>query len=87
MTIHSEYNKFVSFKEINYLFFSKKQFYDINNLSIYGHQAIYNTRFAETLISNHAKNAQNEMAALNNDFIDLANSRGYQLKYLSKGPN
>ncbi|WP_343231700.1 ketopantoate reductase family protein [Tissierella simiarum] len=43
---------------------------------------IYNTKFAETLISNHAKNASQEMYLLSNDFAELAQKNGAALKYL-----
>lgn len=43
-------------------------------------KAAYNTRFAETLISNHANNAKHEMMLLNNDFIILMESKGIELK-------
>lgn len=43
---------------------------------------IYNTKFAETLISNHAINARREMDLLSRDFGELARSKGVLLKYL-----
>lgn len=43
---------------------------------------IYRTKFAETLISNHANNARCEMELLNNDFKELAKEKGISLRYL-----
>lgn len=43
---------------------------------------LYSTRFAETLISNHAIKAKQEMALLSKDFSELANNMGVTLKYV-----
>ncbi|GAA0722508.1 hypothetical protein GCM10008905_14080 [Clostridium malenominatum] len=43
---------------------------------------IYKTKFAETLISNHANNAKYEMELLSNDFEELAKEKCISLKYL-----
>ena len=45
---------------------------------------VFNTKWAETLISNHALVARSEMEMLFNDFIELANNKGYNLKELKK---
>ncbi|WP_395045974.1 hypothetical protein [Flavobacterium sp.] len=45
---------------------------------------IFNTKWAETLISNHALAARIEMEMLCDDFILLAEKKGYQLKELKK---
>ena len=50
---------------------------------------IFNTKWAETVISNHALSGRNEMEMLTNDFIALAESKGYdlvELKKLNKKP-
>lgn len=43
---------------------------------------LYKTKFAETLISNHANKARHEMSLLNNDFEKLAQEKGISLRYL-----
>ncbi len=48
-------------------------------------KTIYKTKFAETLISNHAINAKQEMKLLNNDFAYLAESKGSSLRFLNHG--
>jgi 2-dehydropantoate 2-reductase len=45
---------------------------------------IFNTKWAETVISNHALAARTEMEMLFNDFILLAENKGYNLKELKK---
>lgn len=42
---------------------------------------MFNTKFSEILISNHAKNAKHEMNMLNNDFAELVKSKGVILRY------
>lgn len=44
----------------------------------------FNTKWAETVISNHALNAQNEMKVISNEFVELARSKGYDLKEFKK---
>ncbi len=44
----------------------------------------FNTKWAETVISNHALNARNEMKVISNEFIELAKSKGYNLKEFKK---
>jgi hypothetical protein len=43
---------------------------------------MYSTKFAETLISNHAINAKQEMHLLSNDFAELAQRKGVTLRYI-----
>lgn len=43
---------------------------------------MYDTKFAETLISNHAIKAKNEMCLLSRDFGELTRKKGVNLKYL-----
>ena len=45
---------------------------------------IFNTKWAETFISNHALAARDEMKTLFNDFILLAENKGYNLNELKK---
>ena len=45
---------------------------------------VYNTKWAETVISNHALNARQEMILLTGDFLDLASSKGFELNELRK---
>ena len=45
---------------------------------------IFNTKWAETFISNHALAARDEMEMLFNDFILLAENKGYNLNELKK---
>ena len=45
---------------------------------------VFNTKWAETVISNHALTARDEMEMLFNDFILLAEEKGYTLKELKK---
>jgi 2-dehydropantoate 2-reductase len=40
----------------------------------------FNTKWAETVISNHALNARNEMKVISCELIELARSKGYNLK-------
>lgn len=42
---------------------------------------MYNTKFCETLISNHALNAKHEMDLLNHDFAELVKRRGKNDKF------
>lgn len=44
----------------------------------------YNTKWAETVISNHALNARNEMKVISYELIKLAKSKGYNLKEFEK---
>lgn len=46
--------------------------------------ALFNTKWAETVISNHALSARSEMEMLTNEFIGLAKSYGYDLSELQK---
>ena len=45
---------------------------------------VFNTKWAETVISNHALAARDEMEMLFNDFILLAEEKGYNLNELKK---
>ncbi len=45
---------------------------------------VYNTKWAETVISNHALNARKEMELICNEFIELAESKGFQLYEFKK---
>lgn len=45
---------------------------------------LFNTKWAETVISNHALSGRYEMEMLTNDFIELAESKGYDLVELKK---
>lgn len=45
---------------------------------------IFNTKWAETVISNHALSGRDEMEMLTKDFIILAESKGYELVELKK---
>lgn len=40
---------------------------------------VYKTKWAETVISNHALNAKQEMDKISNDFLKLADLHGYNL--------
>jgi 2-dehydropantoate 2-reductase len=53
----------------------------ILNLSM---KYVFHTHWAETVISNHALNARNEMKVLSNELIELAKSKGYNLKEFKK---
>lgn len=44
----------------------------------------FNTKWAETIISNHALVARNEMKVISKEFIELARSKGYNLKEFEK---
>jgi 2-dehydropantoate 2-reductase len=44
----------------------------------------FNTRWAETVISNHALNARNEMKVISNEFLALAETKGYTLSAFKK---
>ncbi|MBI5009545.1 MAG: ketopantoate reductase family protein [Bacteroidia bacterium] len=44
----------------------------------------FNTKWAETVISNHALNARNEMKVISTEFIELAKSKGYVLTEFGK---
>lgn len=37
----------------------------------------FNMKWTETVISNHALNAKNEMEVMSNELIELAKSKGY----------
>ena len=45
---------------------------------------VFNTKWAETVISNHALAARGEMEMLFNDFLLLAKDKGYNLTELKK---
>jgi hypothetical protein len=45
---------------------------------------VFNTKWAETVISNHALSGRDEMEMLTKDFIALAKSKGYDLVELRK---
>jgi 2-dehydropantoate 2-reductase len=45
---------------------------------------LFNTKWAETVISNHALNARQEMELISNEFIELAESKGFQLVEFKK---
>lgn len=45
---------------------------------------VYNTKWAETVISNHALNARHEMDLISNEFIELAESKGFELTEFKK---
>jgi 2-dehydropantoate 2-reductase len=45
---------------------------------------VFNTKWAETVISNHALAGRKEMEMLFNNFIELADNKGYNLKELKK---
>lgn len=45
---------------------------------------VFNSKWAETVISNHALSARQEMELLARDFIQLAESNGVELEYLKK---
>lgn len=44
----------------------------------------FDTKWAETVICNHALNARGEMEVMSNEFIQLAQSKGYELKEFKK---
>ncbi len=44
----------------------------------------FNTRWAETVICNHALNAQNEMRIISREFIEMAKEKGFELKEFKK---
>jgi len=44
----------------------------------------FDTKWAETVISNHALNARNEMEVISNELIELAKSKGYNLEEFKK---
>ena len=48
---------------------------------------IFNTRWSETVMANHAFAAKREMEVLTSDFIHLAESNGIELKYLKEMMN
>lgn len=45
---------------------------------------VFNTRWAETVISNHALNAKHEMEVITGEFLKLAESRGFRLHHMQK---
>lgn len=45
---------------------------------------VFNTKWAETVISNHALNARNEIEVISNDFLTLAKLKGFQLNEFRK---
>lgn len=45
---------------------------------------VFNTKWAETVISNHALTAREEMEFIGNDFLALADSKGYKLEEFKK---
>jgi 2-dehydropantoate 2-reductase len=44
---------------------------------------VFNTKWAETVMSNHALNAKNEMKQLTNEFIEVADKKGYKLNAMA----
>jgi len=44
----------------------------------------FNTKWAETVISNHALNARGEMRVISQELLELARSKGFQLKEFEK---
>lgn len=44
----------------------------------------FNTRWAETVISNHALNAKDEMKTISKEFIEMANVKGFELNEFKK---
>ena len=44
----------------------------------------FKTRWAETVISNHALNAKGEMRVISHDFIEMANKKGFELNEFKK---
>jgi 2-dehydropantoate 2-reductase len=40
---------------------------------------VFNTKWAETVISNHALNAKQEMELISNEFLELAEEKGFKL--------
>lgn len=44
----------------------------------------YNTKWAESVISNHALNARSEMKMLSHELLEVAGSKGYDLKEFKK---
>ena len=46
--------------------------------------SMFNSEWAESVISNHALNAKSEMEYLTKDFVELAKSKGFELKELKK---
>jgi 2-dehydropantoate 2-reductase len=44
----------------------------------------FNTRWAETVISNHALNAKDEMRIISREFIEMAKEKGFELKEFKK---
>jgi len=44
----------------------------------------FNTRWAETVISNHALNAKDEMRIISREFIEMAKEKGFELKQFKK---
>lgn len=49
-----------------------------------GMKMAFNTKWAETVISNHALNARNEMKVISTKFVELAKSKGYILTEFEK---
>lgn len=47
-------------------------------------QIMYNTKWEETVISNHANVARDEMRMLTQDFLKLAEGCNYDLPYFEK---
>jgi len=45
---------------------------------------VFNTKWAETVISNHALNARDEMKVISNEFVELAYAKGYKLREFEK---
>lgn len=45
---------------------------------------VFKTKWAETVISNHALNARDEMELVSNDFLGLAASKGFRLEEFEK---
>jgi ketopantoate reductase len=45
---------------------------------------VFNTKWAETVISNHALNSKQEMDVITGEFLKLAESKGFKLHELPK---
>ncbi len=45
---------------------------------------LFNTKWAETVICNHALNARQEMKVVSNEFLEIAKSKGFKLKEFEK---
>jgi len=65
---------------------AKLKFFQIAPLWLlnFSMRLVFNTRWAETVISNHALNARSEMKVISYEFVELANSKGYELTEFEK---